>query len=444
MGNVSTIKELFFKNKGCIVTVSLFLKYVLPVCFTLIKISGANSTIIIASDMQNVYGSLQRFLNWRTALTVVAIAIVTVTIFYSQYLAKKIANEERKKVEVWVEAGKSLINSPVDADTKLVSTIITSNTDVPIIKQTEEGSITEYINLDSAEIKNDPGYLKQKLKQFKSQHAPIVYTDPLNGKKDLYYYGDSKLLLQVRYYPIVQLLIVALFIIVMLYTIAVRNRSIQNQLWAGMAKETAHQLGTPITSLKGWVEMLKETEGSEKIATELAKDVDRLQLVSDRFSKIGSTPSMEEKDLLLQINNMVDYIRRRAPEKVQFIINTNNSSTIPVFISASLFDWVIENLLKNALDAMGGSGKITVDIIQTAQEIFIDVTDTGKGISAAHISKLFKPGFTTKKRGWGLGLTLSKRVIEQYHKGQLFVKNSEPGKGTTFRIVLKKKENISA
>ena len=243
-----------------------------------------------------------------------------------------------------------------------------------------------------------------------------------------------------RYYPIVQLLIVALFIIVTLYAISIRNKSLQNQLWAGMAKETAHQLGTPLTSLKGWVEMLRENEGSEKIAVELAKDVDRLQLVSDRFSKIGSTPSMEEKDLVLQINNMVDYIRRRASEKVQFIINTNNNATIPVKISASLFDWVIENLLKNALDAMGGTGKITIDIERTSTEIIIDVTDTGKGISPSNINNLFKPGFTTKKRGWGLGLTLSKRVIEQYHKGSLFVKHSELGKGTTFRIVLRNVE----
>ena len=210
----------------------------------------------------------------------------------------------------------------------------------------------------------------------------------------------------------------------------------QNQLWAGMAKETAHQLGTPLTSLKGWVEVLKEMPGNEKIAAELAKDTDRLQLVSDRFSKIGSTPSMEEKDLVKQITRVVDYIKRRAPERVIFDVNTNGYAAIPVKISASLFDWVIENLLKNALDAMGGKGKITINMHQTAQQVLIDVTDTGKGISAANINKLFKPGFTTKKRGWGLGLTLSKRVIEQYHKGQLFVKHSEPGKGTTFRIIL--------
>jgi signal transduction histidine kinase len=378
----------------------------------------------------------QRFMNWRTLLTTIAIAIVTGTVFYSRYLAEKLAAEERIKVETWVEAEKFLINSPADVDTRLVSAIITNNNDIPIIGQTGEGHIIEYINLDSAKVKNDSSYLPRKIRQFESQHSPIVYTDPLNGKKDLYYYGNSTLLQEIRYYPLVQLLIVALFIVVTLYTVSVRNRSVQNQLWAGMAKETAHQLGTPLTSLKGWVEVLKEMPGNEKIAAELAKDTDRLQLVSDRFSKIGSTPSMEEKDLVNQITRVVDYIKRRAPEKVIFDINTNGHAAIPVKISASLFDWVIENLLKNALDAMGGKGKITINMHQTGQHIIIDVTDTGKGISAANISKLFKPGFTTKKRGWGLGLTLSKRVIEQYHKGQLFVKYSEPGKGTTFRIVL--------
>ncbi|HEX5024787.1 MAG TPA: HAMP domain-containing sensor histidine kinase [Agriterribacter sp.] len=378
-----------------------------------------------------------RFLNWRTALAIIAIAIVTGTIFYSQYLANKIAADERQKVETWVEAGKFLINSPPDVDTKLVSAIITNNNDIPIIRVNEEGKAMEYINLDSSRIYNDTGYLQKKVRQFKNLHDPIIYTDPLNGKKDSYYYGSSRLLREVRYYPLVQLLIVALFLVFALYAMATRNRSVQNQLWAGMAKETAHQLGTPVTSLQGWVAMLKEDPNSEKMAIELAKDVDRLQLVSDRFSKIGSTPKLEEKDLLVQIGNMVDYIRRRSPERVQFIINAHQETSIPVKISASLFDWVIENLLKNALDAMEGKGKISIDVTHQEKQLQIDITDTGKGISSANIGRVFKPGFTTKKRGWGLGLTLSKRIIEQYHKGQLFVKNSEPGKGTTFRIILK-------
>ena len=203
-----------------------------------------------------------------------------------------------------------------------------------------------------------------------------------------------------------------------------------------MAKETAHQLGTPVSSLEGWVEILKETHGNENFVPEIEKDVTRLRLVSDRFGKIGSTPQLEERNVIEQIENMVEYIRKRAGGKVFFSIDTHDVEKIPVQISAPLFDWVIENLLKNALDAMEGKGSINVDIRDGANNVTIDVTDTGKGISKQNIDKVFKPGFTTKKRGWGLGLSLSKRIVEQYHKGSLTVKSSEPGKGTTFRIVL--------
>jgi signal transduction histidine kinase len=276
------------------------------------------------------------------------------------------------------------------------------------------------------------------LKDLKSQHEAIAYQDPGSGKRNFYYYGDSRLLQEVRYYPLVQLLIVALFISTILYAISLNNRSTQNQVWAGMAKETAHQLGTPLTSLEAWVEMMKEDKASDKIVSEMEKDVRRLKLVSDRFSKIGSTPQLEEANVVQQIEQMVEYIRKRAPEKVRFTVQSNAHPLIIAKISAPLFDWVVENLLKNALDAMEGKGEIRVDIMETSQQINIDFSDTGKGISPANISRVFKPGFTTKKRGWGLGLSLSKRIIEQYHRGHLYVKNSELGRGTTFRIVLKK------
>lgn len=383
---------------------------------------------------------LHRFLNWRFTLFAIAIAIVTGTIFYSQYLARKIAGDERQKVEIWVEAEQFLINSPADADTRLVSAIIINNHDIPIIGVNESGDVIAYINLDSNKVREDPDYLNHKLRQFKSQHDPIVYTDPLNRKKDFYYYGSSVLLREVRYYPLVQLVVVALFTVLVLYTITIHNRSVQNQLWAGMAKETAHQLGTPVSSLEGWVAMLKEDPRTEKIGAELAKDVNRLQLVSDRFSKIGSSPRLEERDIISQIENVVDYIRRRSPEKIQFILHHGELRNLPVKISASLFDWVMENLLKNALDAIGEKGTITIEIdaYHHPREVIIDVTDTGKGITHGNLKQVFRPGFTTKKRGWGLGLTLSRRIIQEYHKGQLFVKNSEPGKGTTFRIILQR------
>lgn len=381
----------------------------------------------------------RQILNWKTGLAAIAILIVTGTIFYSQYLARKIAKEERQKVEQWIEAGKFLINSPDDADFRLASMILTENNSIPIIETDEKDSVTQFANLDSAKAVNDKNYLRKKLADLKSINAPIIYTDPVDSTRvNRYYYGHTALLNEVRYYPLIQLLIVGLFIIVSIMALRSSYRSVQNQVWAGMAKETAHQLGTPVSSLEGWVEMMKEKPGIEQIIQELEKDVGRLRLVSDRFGKIGSKPQLEETDVVNQINNMVEYIRKRAPDKVRFSTDTHGAASIQAMISAPLFDWVIENLLKNALDAMEGKGTITIDIKEEKNAVIIDVTDTGKGISKQNMTKVFKPGFTTKKRGWGLGLSLSKRIIAQYHKGEIFVKQSEPGKGTTFRMVLKK------
>jgi len=381
-----------------------------------------------------------QLLNWRTGLAAIAIAIVTGTVFYSNYISKKIAADERKKVNVWVQSLKTRINATEQSALDLTNIITSENTEIPIIGTDEKDNpLNEFLNLDSALVKYDSNYLRKKVQEFKNQHEPItveISKDPLVYNK--YYYGDSDLLKQVRYYPIIQLFIVALFIIITLITVSVRNKSTQNQVWAGMAKETAHQLGTPLSSLQGWVEMLKDNPQSEKIAAEMAKDVDRLKLVSDRFGKIGSIPQLEEKNIIAQVESMVTYIKRRATDKVNFTINSFNETEIVGMINAPLFDWVIENLLKNALDAMEGKGSIIISIKNETANTIIDVTDTGKGISKQNIANVFKPGFTTKKRGWGLGLSLSKRIIEQYHKGELYVKHSEPGKGTTFRIVLKK------
>ena len=377
--------------------------------------------------------------NWRTLLAMIAIAIVSGTIFYSNFLAKKIAAEEKLKIEQWVEAVKN-INNPADSETNLSSKILIENSrDIPMIAVTEKDSILDHYNLDSIKLKKDKSYLNNTLANFRSLHEPIEWKNPLDPTQtNRVFYGESSLLKQVRYYPIIQLFIVALFIIIILVTISTRNTSTQNQVWAGMAKETAHQLGTPITSLQGWVEILKENAGSEKIALEMSKDVNRLKLVSDRFGKIGSIPQLEMINVITQIEDMVSYIKRRAPNKVSFSIQTNDAIEIPAMINGPLFDWVIENLLKNALDAMEGKGAISITIKDEAQKVIIDVTDTGKGISKNHLNQVFKPGFTTKKRGWGLGLSLSKRIIDQYHKGELFVRYSEIGKGTTFRIILKK------
>ncbi len=379
------------------------------------------------------------WLNWRTYLAIVAVLFIVATIFYSRYLARKIAGEERQKVEQWADAQKYIARADADDDILFATIVIAGQNAIPVIETNEKDSITNFHNLDSGRVMKDRGYLLRKLKEFKTLNPPIVtYLGFDSIQYNKYYYGESLLLKEVRYYPIVQLVIAVLLIVVTLVALNTRHKSSQNQLWAGMAKETAHQLGTPVSSLEGWVEMLKESAADQKMVTEIEKDVHRLKLVSDRFGKIGSTPQLEEKNLLQIIHNVVDYVKKRAPDKVQFITHSNEQGPVIVMLSAPLFEWVIENLLKNALDAMEGKGSITTVIHNTASHVYIDITDTGKGISAAHIAKVFNPGFTTKKRGWGLGLTLSKRIIEQYHKGELFVKHSEQGKGTTFRIVLKK------
>ena len=381
---------------------------------------------------------IQSLLSWRTVLALVAIAIVSGTIIYSQYLAKKIIREESLKVEQWVAASTAILNNP-SMDLTLPNLIRNDQTSIPIIETDEKDSIVSWINLDSMKAAQDAGFLKKKLKEFKAANRPVVLTlSKAPYMANNYYYGNTALLTEVRYFPLIQLFVVALFILVTIVSITTRNQSTQNQVWAGMAKETAHQLGTPISSLQGWVEMLKENPDNDGITPELQKDVNRLKLVSDRFGKIGSRPQLEMVNLVAQVGQMVEYIRRRATGKVLFSIDPQHETEVYAKVSPLLFDWVIENLLKNALDAMEGKGEIAVSIRDGETDTLIDVRDTGKGIPAANITRIFKPGFTTKKRGWGLGLSLSKRIIEQYHKGQLFVKNSEPGKGTTFRIVLVK------
>ena len=383
---------------------------------------------------------LTQFFNWRTALAMLAIAIVTGTVFYSNYLSKKIAADEREKVAVWVQSLKTRAAVSEQAALDLTNAITSHNTTIPIIETDEQDNPSgQQLNIDPVALKKDSNLLRKKVREFKAQNEAIIVEvnkDPLIINK--YYFGDSKLLKEVKYYPLIQLLVVALFIVITLIAIASRNKSTQNQVWAGMAKETAHQLGTPLSSLQGWVELLKDMPGSEKVAAEMRKDVDRLKLVSDRFSKIGSTPQLEIINIVEQIENMVAYIKRRAPEQIVFSVNSFGAKKIAVMANGPLFDWVMENLLKNALDAMAGKGDIQIKIKEAAASVVIEVADAGKGISKQNLGNIFKPGFTTKKRGWGLGLSLSKRIIVQYHQGELYVKNSELGKGTTFRIVLKK------
>jgi signal transduction histidine kinase len=379
---------------------------------------------------------LSRLLHFKSILASVAVFIVIGTVFYSQYISKKIAADERRKIEQWAEAIKANGSSDTTV-TNLASRIMIENSlDIPIILVTEKDELLDHRNLDSLAFTKDKNYIKKKIAEFKNLHQPIEWKNPYDTTQiNKVYYGESKLLNEARYYPIVQLIIVILFIAILLMLLQSNYKSTQNQVWAGLAKETAHQLGTPVSSLEGWLEMLRGIKGNEKIIPEIEKDINRLLLISDRFGKIGSTPNLEEKNIVIQVQSMMDYIKKRAGQNVNFSLSSNQENIV-ARISPPLFDWVIENLLKNALDAMEGKGKIKVIINQITDKINIEVIDTGKGISNANIRKVFKPGFTTKKRGWGLGLTLSRRIIEQYHKGIIYVKHSEVGKGTTFKIEL--------
>jgi signal transduction histidine kinase len=377
-----------------------------------------------------------RLFNWRTFFYVLALLIVLGTGYYTRYVARKIEREERQRVEEWVLANQAMQASSDPTALSLANMVIINNEDMPLIAADQNGKVVDHRNLDSAAIASDSTYLLQKLQQLKEENPPI---DWLIGEspKLVYkvYYGNTRLLKEVQYYPFIQLVIMSVFIAMLIALITTRNRSTQNQVWAGLAKETAHQLGTPITSLRGWVEMLKEKEPGNELVLELEKDVDRLILVSDRFGKIGSQPQLEPMNLTPLVSEMVDYMKRRAPGKVQFTVKVPQQEAM-ANISPTLINWVLENLLKNALDAMEGSGAITVVLEKNPKALQLDVSDTGKGISYSDWQRVFQPGFTTKKRGWGLGLTLCKRIAEQYHNGQLFVHHSEPGKGTTFRLLL--------
>lgn len=363
--------------------------------------------------------------------------LVVSTVWYSRVLANKIAVEERRAVEAWVEAERTIMYSTDSASINLAVKITTENTKIPIIETNEKDIPTgNSLNLDSSSLQEKPDYLTDKLNEFKTYNQnPIVLvlsTNPYTANK--YYYGPSKLLKQVTLYPYIQFAIALLVIIIGWYNVRVRYKSNQNQLWAGMAKETAHQLGTPISSLQGWVELLKEKEGNNHIAIEIEKDTERLKLISERFGKIGSTPQLEKVSITQCVQGMIDYMKKRSGNDVVFEMESQNDLIAP--INPPLFEWVIENLIKNALNAMNGHGKIQCNIFQQNQSIIIEMSDSGKGIARKDWEKVFYPGFTTRKRGWGVGLTLCKRIIEHYHKGKIFVAKSELSKGTTFRMVL--------
>lgn len=378
---------------------------------------------------------MRKYLNWKTWFVFAAICIVSATLYYTHRLAVQLAEEETKNMMQFVEGMRISAHTTDPLASEYILSILEQNTKIPMILTDEEDNILSKTNLDTILLAKDTNYLHQCLADFKSQHEPLIIDYGFGQQR--VYYGDSYLLKQLKYFPYIQLTIITLFLMVVLFALQAAHRSLQNQVWVGLSKETAHQLGTPLSSIDAWLEILKEDPSNQDALFEMQKDLDRLKLVADRFSKVGSTPQMEEENLMPRIRNMVQYMQKRAASKIHFEVETNEEE-IPVYISGALFDWVLENLLRNALDALNGEGEIHIRVFNQTHNVHIDVSDTGKGIPPHQVKKIFKPGFTTKKRGWGLGLSLSKRIIEKYHHGSLFVKSSEPGKGTTFRIIIRR------
>lgn len=381
---------------------------------------------------------MRPYLNWKSALILMALLIVSATLIYTHRLANELAAEEKKKVAQVVEAIR-IISSGSEETVGFELQVLESNTTIPFIIASEGDTIrdfrNDFKNIHLQHVSDTLAFLKTKLREFKALNPPIV-SDFGTGVNYIYY-GESYLLTQLRYFPYVQLTIIVFFLLVVLIAISAANRSLQNQVWVGLSKETAHQLGTPLTAIAGWLELLKDRPENQEAVMEMEKDLARLELVADRFGKIGSIPELTETDLMPRLLEMVDYMQKRAPSRVRITLESN-AGEILVQTSAPLFDWVLENLIRNALDAMPGEGSIHIAARNTPEKVIIDVTDSGKGIPRRLVKKVFSPGFTTKKRGWGLGLSLAKRIVERYHYGSLYVKQSEVGKGTTFRIVLRR------
>jgi anti-sigma regulatory factor (Ser/Thr protein kinase) len=373
---------------------------------------------------------------WKFFLLLFAVLIGMGSLIYTENLVRKLKIEERKNVELWAEATSLISLSDSSQNIDFLFSIIDNNNTVPVILTDESDNIISSKNFDPAR-KNDQNYLGKELNKIKEKNEPINI-DLKDGHYNLIYYKDSIILTMLIFYPYVQLGIIILFILVSYLAFSSSRKAEQNQVWVGMSKETAHQLGTPTSSLAGWIEILQQKYPEISITRELALDVERLEKVTERFSRIGSKPSLANENLVDIISRTVDYLKSRTSSKVLFLIGYNSDKEVIVPVNSALFEWVIENVFKNAIDAMEGNGEITIRISETEKNALIDISDTGKGIPKSAFNKVFNPGFTTKQRGWGLGLSLAKRIIEEYHNGRIFVRHSEVGKGSCIRIVMNK------
>ncbi|OFX31268.1 MAG: histidine kinase [Bacteroidetes bacterium GWF2_42_66] len=373
---------------------------------------------------------------WKIFLLIGAILIGIGSSVYTNWLIKQMAAEERKNVELWAEATKKLaeMDDSELTDITFLTSVLTRNETIPIIVTDSTDKIREVRNIHSPKDREEL-FQQKELKKMKAQHEPIKII--LSETETHYlYYRDSYLLRNLRYFPLVQLAVIFLFITVSYLAFSSSRKAEQNQVWVGMSKETAHQLGTPISSLMAWVELLKLKDVDQKLIDEFEKDTQRLGKIAERFSKIGSAPELVTTNVCEVIESTVGYLKNRTSGKVKFFINYETEDACFARLNAPLFSWVIENLCKNAVDAIEKEGSIVISMYLKSKHINIDVSDTGKGIPKSQFKTIFEPGFTTKKRGWGLGLSLAKRIVENYHNGKIFIKHSELGKGTTFRIIL--------
>ena len=382
--------------------------------------------------MNSLYDSRQ-LLKYLFIVTAVVIAIASV--FVSDLLIKDLAREERQKIEVWAEATRVLTSEDPSLNMNLILQIIQGNTAIPVMLCNDRDSVMNYKNLELPE-KNVDEFLQQKVQELKKKKDPIVI-DMEDGTYQYLYYDDSLILKRLLVYPYAQLTVMAVFILTAFRALASTKKSEQNKVWVGLSKETAHQLGTPISSLIAWLEYLKLKEVDPTLLAEMEKDVKRLEMIAERFSKIGSTPEPVPVNICESVRSALDYMETRISSKVKITVEAPEEPVM-VLMNQALFAWVVENLCKNAVDAMEGQGNITFHIEEKGKKVRIDVTDTGKGILKSKFKTVFNPGYTTKKRGWGLGLSLVKRIIESYHGGKIYVKSSEIGKGTTFRIELRR------
>jgi hypothetical protein len=389
----------------------------------------------------DIYYRKQR---WKLYLILFAAIIGIGSLLYTNRLVKLLADEEKKKIELWAEATRRLadlsdITEPNfrQNDPGFPLQVVEFNTTIPVIIADQEDNIMAHRNLDSLKME-DPDYSKRQLEKMKSEIEPIEI-DLGDGIVQYVYYRNSTLLVQLTYYPYIQLGVILLFILVAYLAFSASRRAEQNQVWVGLSKETAHQLGTPTSSMMGWVEILKEKHPDKKLVSELEKDAGRLEEITERFSKIGSKPVLKNANILEVLKESVEYLESRTSDGVAFSFDTDSKDHV-VPINRVLFQWVVENLCKNSVDAMEGNGTIKISVSDQLKQVLIDFEDSGKGIPKNRHKTIFKPGYTTKRRGWGLGLSLAKRIIEIYHKGKIFVLNSETGKGAVIRIILHKSD----